>query len=95
VRVPQAICSRNIVSIIVWNVAGELVSPKNITFGWKSPRLVINTALCRSSSTICTVLYPQRMSTTVISSASPILLINWGMSGRGYRFLMVHSLMGQ
>jgi hypothetical protein len=31
------ICLRNIVSIMVWKVAGELVSPKNITVGSKSP----------------------------------------------------------
>ena len=43
---------------MVWNVAGELVNLKNITVGSKSPSLVMKAALCRSSSTIWTVLYP-------------------------------------
>ena len=33
---------------MVWNVAGELVSPKNITVGSKSPYGVLNAALCSS-----------------------------------------------
>jgi len=37
VRVLCMICSQNIVSFMVWNVAGELVSPENITVGSKSP----------------------------------------------------------
>ncbi len=41
-------------------------------------------ALYRSSSIIYTVLYPQWMLTTVISLALLILLISWGMSGKGY-----------
>ncbi len=89
-----AICSRNMVSIMVWNVAGELVSPKNITVGSKSPIFVMKATLCQSSSIICTVLYPQWMLTTVISLVLLILSISWGMSGKGYQFLMVHSLMG-
>ena len=69
---------------MVWNVAGELVSPKNITVGLKSPLFVMKAALYRSSSIIYTVLYPQWMLTTVISLALLILLISWGMSGKGY-----------
>ena len=79
---------------MVWNVASELVNPKNITVGSKSPSLVIKAALCRSSLIIWTVLYPHWMLTTVISSALPILSISWGMSGKGYLFLIVHSLIG-
>ncbi len=35
---------RNIVFIMVWNVMGELVSPKNIMVGSYSPLFVVNTA---------------------------------------------------
>ncbi len=34
----------NIVFIIVWNVVGELVSPKNMTVGLKSPSFMVNAA---------------------------------------------------
>jgi hypothetical protein len=44
VTLPVAISCQNRVSIIVWNVAGELVSPKNITVGSKSPLFVLNAA---------------------------------------------------
>jgi hypothetical protein len=37
-------------SIMRWNVAGELVRPKNMTFGTKMPNSVLKAALWRSSS---------------------------------------------
>ncbi len=83
-RVSLVICSQNIVSIMVWKVASKLVSLKNITVGSKSPLFVTKAALCQSSSIICTILYPQQMSTTMINLALPILSISWGMSGKGY-----------
>ena len=37
-------------SIIVWNVAGEFVRPKNITVGLNNPSLVLKAALYSSPS---------------------------------------------
>ncbi|KIJ10925.1 hypothetical protein PAXINDRAFT_36638, partial [Paxillus involutus ATCC 200175] len=51
--------------IIVWNVAGELVRPKNITRGSNRPRLVRKAAFHSSPSLIRTLLYPQRTSSLV------------------------------
>ena len=34
---PSITCCQNIVFIIIWNVAGEFVSLKNMTVGLKSP----------------------------------------------------------
>ena len=48
--------------IMVWKVAGEFVSPKNITVGSKSPLLVWKAAFNSSPSFIHTLLYPQRTS---------------------------------
>ena len=40
---PSITCHQNIVFIIIWNVAGELVSPKNMTVG--SKRLDVNVVI--------------------------------------------------
>ncbi|KAF8327668.1 hypothetical protein F5887DRAFT_1083620 [Amanita rubescens] len=40
---PSAISSLKMLFIIVWNVAGELVNPKNITSGSNNPRLLDST----------------------------------------------------
>ena len=45
--------------IMVWKVAGEFVSPKNMTVGSKSPLLVWKVAFHSSPSFIRTLLYPQ------------------------------------
>jgi len=42
VMLPSAMRLQNIVFIIVWNIARELVSLKNITVGLKSPSFVVN-----------------------------------------------------
>src|SRR6266481_2640900 len=50
--------------IIIWNIAGELHSPKNMTVGSNSPQLVWNTAFHSSPSLIHMLLNPhQRLST--------------------------------
>jgi hypothetical protein len=51
--------------IIAWNVASELVSPKNITVGLNNPHLVLNEALYSSPSLIRTLLYPHLTSSLV------------------------------
>ncbi len=50
---------------MVWNVAGELVSPKYMTIGLKGPYCVLNAAFPSSSSLIHTLLYPHLMSNLV------------------------------
>ena len=80
----------NIWSIIAWNVAGELVRPKNITFGSYSPYLVLNAALCWSPSLILMLLYPQRMLNFEKMFASLTCVISSGISGKGYLFQMVY-----
>src|SRR5260221_2109585 len=56
--------------IIVWNITGELHSPKNMTVGSDSPWLVRNTAFHSSPSLICTLLNPHQRLSMVKNSAS-------------------------
>ncbi len=44
-----------------WKVAGEFVSPKNITIGSNSPLLVLKVAFHSLPSLMCTLLYPHLM----------------------------------
>jgi len=46
---PFATSGWNIVFIIIWNIVGELVSPKNMTVGSNSPSGVRNAAFHSSS----------------------------------------------
>ena len=48
--------------IIVWNIASELVSLKNITASLNDPFSVVNAAFHLSSSFIHTLLYPHHRS---------------------------------
>ena len=59
---PSTITSRKIAFIIVWNVAGEFVSPKNITVGLKRPSLVMKVAFSSSPSFILMLLNPHQTS---------------------------------
>src|SRR6266404_7403581 len=69
IRVPfvrkRSWISLNIWFIMVWNVLGEFVSPKNITHGSKRPYLVLNAAFSSSPDLIRMLLYPQRTSNLV------------------------------
>ena len=94
VIVPHAIYSRNIMFIMVWKVAGELVRPKNMTVGSYSPSGVVNAAFQQSSFFILTVLYPHQMSTVVKRVHPQRWLICCGIRGRGYWFFIVHLLTG-
>jgi hypothetical protein len=49
----------------VWNVAGELQRPKNITVGSQRPKGMVNAAFQRSSGQINMLLYPQCISILV------------------------------
>ena len=65
IRHPSVISLVKIAFIIIWKVAGELVSPKNMTVGSNSPWLVMNAALCSLPSLMRMLLYPHLMSTLV------------------------------
>jgi len=71
------------VFIIVWKVAGELVRPKNITVGSKSPSFVMNAAFHLSCGLMRTSLYPHSTSNLVNRVAPLRRSTSWGMSGRG------------
>lgn len=83
---------------MLWNVAGELVSPKNITVGSHSPAAwflvagVLNAAFHSSPSLIRTLLYPHRTSNFVKYFESLTLSINSEIRGSGYVFRIVCSL---
>ena len=62
VTCPSSIKSLKMSFIMVWKVAGELVRPKNMTVGSKSPLLVRKAAFHSYPSFIRTLLYPQRTS---------------------------------
>ena len=75
--------SLKIESIIAWNVAGELHSPKNITVGSKSPRLVENAAFHWSPSFILTLLYPH-LTSNLVKYLAPLSLSRISLiKGRG------------
>jgi hypothetical protein len=57
---PWATCLQNILFIIIWNVVGELVRPKNITVGLKRPSGVKKVAFHSSPGLIRTLLYPHQ-----------------------------------
>src|SRR5450756_2124697 len=91
---PCATSVRKIVFIIIWNVAGELVSPKNITVGSKSPSGVRNAAFHSSPSLMRTLLYPHRTS-NLVNSVHPLRRsMVCGISGDTFRFFFVHLLIG-
>ena len=58
--------------IIVWNVAGKLVRPKNMTRGLNDLSGIVNTALHLSLSFILTLLYPYLRSIFVKTFFVPI-----------------------
>jgi hypothetical protein len=62
---PWATYLWKIVFIIIWNVAGELVRPKNIMVGLKSPSRVRKAAFHSSPGLIQMLLYPQWTSNLV------------------------------
>src|SRR6266851_10450418 len=95
VMLPSSIRSQNIVFIIVWKVAGELVSLKNMTVGSYRPSLVMKAAFHRSLGLISTSLYPHSMLKPMNSVQSRSRSINDGMSSRGYQFLIVQEFTGQ
>ena len=92
---PSPTAVQKIVFIIIWNIAGELVRPKNMTVGSNNPSWVRNAAFPLSPSLIQMLLYPQQMS-TIINLVHPLRWsITWGMRGDMFLFFFVHLFMGQ
>src|SRR6266567_3036050 len=92
---PFATSVWKMVFIIIWNVAGEFVRPKNITVGLNSPSGVRNTPFHSSPSLMRILLYPHHTSNFV----NKVLLLRrsivWGIRGETLRFFFVHLLIGQ
>jgi len=86
---PSVIKSLKMSSIMVWNVAGLLHSPKNITSGSKSPWFFWNAAFHSSPSFIQTLLNPHQTSSLVKYLAPLSLLMSSEMRGSGYLFMTV------
>ena len=59
---PCSMISSNVISIIDWNVAGELHIPKNITVGSNNPLFVLRAAFHSSPCLIQKLLYPHHTS---------------------------------
>src|SRR5260370_29737925 len=91
---PRAISRQKIMFIIIWKVAGELVSPKNMTIGSKSPSGVRNAAFHSSPSLMRTLLYSHHMSNLVKRVHPARRSIGWGMRGDTFRFFWPHLLIG-
>src|SRR6266478_2658397 len=92
---PCATSVRNMVFIIIWKVAVEFVSPKNITVGSNSPSGVRKAAFHSSPSLIRMLLYPHRTS-TLVNRVHPLSLsMTWGISGDTFWFRLVHLLIGR
>src|SRR5712691_2279102 len=92
---PSMTSCRKMVFIIIWKVAGELVSPKNMTVGSNSPSGVRNAAFHSSPVLIQMLLYPQRMS-NLVNKVQPVSqLMTVGMSGDTLRLHFVHLFKGR
>ena len=91
---PTATPGRKMVFIIIWNVTGEFVSPKNITVGSNNPSRVRKAAFHLSPGLILILLYPQRTSTLVNNVHPANRLIADGMRGETFLFRLVHLLRG-
>src|SRR6266403_5618206 len=92
---PWVTSVRKMVFIIIWNVAGEFVSPKNITVGSNSPSGVRNAAFHSLPSLIRILLYPHLTSTLVNRVHPRSWSMTWGISGDMFWFRLVHLLMGR
>ena len=78
---PVRMRSQKIVSIINWKVLVELVSPKNIRVGSKSPLFVLNMAFHSSPSLMHILLKPFHMSTLEKSKAFAARLMSLDIKG--------------
>ena len=83
IMICSLIISLKMLSIIAWNVAGELHRLKNITVGSKSPQLVLNAAFHWSPSRMRTLLYPHHTSSLVKNRAPLSLSSSSLIKGKG------------
>ena len=91
----SAISWANIEFIIVWKVAGEFVSSKNITIGSYKPWFMRKAAFHLSPSLIWILLYPHQMLNLMYSEHPLRWSTSCSMSGKGYLFYIVHWFTGQ
>ena len=75
-----------------WKIAGELVSPKNMTIGLNRPLLMQKAAFYSSSSLIQILLYPHHILSLVKYVESLSLSMSLGISGSEYLFFTVMLL---
>ena len=80
---PVLIRSQRISFIIVWNIASEFVSPKNIIIGLNNPSGIMNTTFHSSFSFIYTLLYPYFKSIFVNTFFIPIFFTMSEIRGKG------------
>src|SRR6266481_2472849 len=92
---PCATLVQKIVFIIIWKVAGEFVSPKNMMVGLNSPSGVRKAAFHLSPSLMRMLLYPHRTLTFVKRVHPRSLSMTCGISGDTFQFFMVHLLIGR
>ena len=83
---------RKMVFIIIWNVAGELVNPKNMTRGLKSPSGVRNAPFHSLPFLMWMLLYPHQISNLVKKVLPFSRSMTWGINGDTLQFLLVHLL---
>src|SRR6266478_3679910 len=92
---PWATSVWKMVFIIIWNVAGELVSPKNIMVGLNRPSGVRKVAFHSSPSLILMLLYPH-LTATFVNRVQPLRRsMTCGISGDTFWLHFVHLLMGR
>ena len=82
ITMQSLIISLKMLSIIAWNVVGELHIPKNITVGSKSPLFILK-AFHWSPSLILTLLYPHQTSNLVNHHALLSLSRSSLINGKG------------
>ena len=68
---------------MVWNIAGELIRPKNITVSSNDPSDVMNAAFYLSPSFICILLYPYHKSNLVNTFFVSIFSMISEIKGKG------------
>ena len=93
--IPSAIRSQKMLFIIIQNMAGLLVIPKNITNSSNSLWLVWNMVFHLSLDLICTLLKPQQILSLVKSLAPQSYKISLEIRKKGYLFLIVMALRDQ
>src|SRR5467141_2689260 len=86
---PASMSSQKMSFIIIWNVAGLLVRPKNMTRGSNRPWFIQKATFHSSPSLILTLLYPHQTSSLVkyFALAPDTVLRMSGIRGRGVGIL--------